>query len=242
VFDFTCGGLILQVDCSIFMSTFETSSMRSVIAPKFHNGEDFVHGLGDVPLSRIIFDPWPGTATEEDLLRLVEGDTLCELVDGTLVEKPVGYEKSLIAKAIAHALENFVRPRKLGLVAGADATLRLTSGSIRLPDVSFISVSDLPGGKRPKVKVPRLPITIAVEVISEGNTRSEMRRKSREYFESGSKLIWLIYPKSQTIAVFESLSEEPTRILSKDEILDGGSVLPGFSMSVSEVFRISDFE
>src|SRR5271165_418089 len=92
------------------------------------NGE-LLHALGDIPSSRVILDPWPGTATEEDLLHFVERDTLCELVDGTLVEKPVGYEESLIALAIAQALRTFVRPRKLGIVSGPDATLRLSSGS-----------------------------------------------------------------------------------------------------------------
>ena len=53
---------------------------------------------GLVLLSRIRFDPWPGTATEADLLRFVERDKrLCELIDGTLVEKPVGWEESAIA-------------------------------------------------------------------------------------------------------------------------------------------------
>jgi Uma2 family endonuclease len=204
--------------------------------------DDLAHKLGDIPMSRIILDPWPGTATEEDLLHFVERDRLCELVDGTLVEKPVGYEESLIAKAIAFALETFVRPRKLGIVAGPDATLRLASGTIRLPDVSFVSVADLPGGKRPKVKVPRLPISLAIEVISEGNTRPEMRRKSREYFESGSRLVWLVYPKTKTVAVFDQPSEEPSRILNDGESIDGGSVLPGFSMTLSDIFKVSDFE
>ena len=46
---------------------------------------EWLHSLGDVPLERIIFDPPPGTATEEDLLRLVERDKrLCELIDRVL--------------------------------------------------------------------------------------------------------------------------------------------------------------
>jgi Uma2 family endonuclease len=214
------------------MSTIKTSP-----------GDEFLHKLGDIPISRVILDPWPGTATEEDLLHFVERDMLCELVDGTLVEKPVGYEESLIALAIAQALRAFVRPRKLGIVSGPDATLRLRSGSIRLPDVSFVSASDLPGGKRPKgVKVPMFPIALAVEVISEGNSREEMRRKNREYFESGSKLVWLVYPITRTVAVFDGPTEEPARILSGDEKLDGGDVVPEFTMSLTDVFDISDFE
>jgi hypothetical protein len=74
-------------------STKQLQRPRIAVAPKFDNGEEWHHGLGDVPLSRIIFDPWPGTATEEDLLLMVERDKrLCELIDGTLVEKPPGLD------------------------------------------------------------------------------------------------------------------------------------------------------
>ena len=66
--------------------------------PRFHpprhfdNAAEWLHSLGDVPPERILFDPRPGTATEADLLLLVERDKrLCELIDGTLVEKPVGF-------------------------------------------------------------------------------------------------------------------------------------------------------
>ena len=63
---------------------------RFVPPRRFNNGAEWLHALGDVPLKRIIFDPWPGTATEADLLRLLEHDKrLCELVEHTLVEKPV---------------------------------------------------------------------------------------------------------------------------------------------------------
>ncbi len=214
------------------------------LQPRFDNAQEWHDSLGDVPLRRIIFDPLPGTATEQDLLTLVEGDNkrLCELVDGTLVEKPVGFEESLIALAIAFALDVFVRERKLGIVVGPDATLRMSVGNIRLPDVSFISINDLPGGKRPKDKVPRLPPTFAIEVISESNTAAEMHQKKLEYFASGSTLVWLIYPKTKSIEVFDAPTEVPVQSLSGADVLDGGAVLPGFSMPLSEVFHISDFE
>ena len=82
---------------------------RFVPPRRFNNGAEWLHALGDVPLKRIIFDPWPGTATEADLLRLLEHDKrLCELVEHTLVEKPVGTWESyiaarLVARLIAYA-------------------------------------------------------------------------------------------------------------------------------------------
>src|ERR1700727_356976 len=84
---------------------------------KFANAAEWHHALGDVPLERIIVDPPPGTATEADLLRLVERDKrLCELIDGTLVEKPMGFWEGQIAAQLIGMLVNFVNPRGLGSI------------------------------------------------------------------------------------------------------------------------------
>src|SRR5438552_2114645 len=78
---------------------------------RYRNVADLVHALGDIPLERIICDPSPGTATEADLLRRVELEKqLCELVNGTLVEKPMGLIESLIAARLIKALLMFVEP------------------------------------------------------------------------------------------------------------------------------------
>jgi Uma2 family endonuclease len=224
------------------MSTLTSSSPHAVTAPRFDNGEEFLHSIGDVPMSRVIFTPLPGTATEQDLLRFVEKDKrLCELIDGTLVEKPVGFEESQIGMNLGTALSNFVRPRKLGMIAGSDATIRMASGRIRLPDVSYVSYADIPGGIVPRESVPLIPPTIAAEVISETNTRAEMRQKIREYFASGSRLVWLIYPKTKTVSVFDSDSDEPSRILLGNEVLDGGNVLDGFVISLADLFDVYTF-
>ena len=210
-----------------------------VPAAKFDNGQQWIESLGDVPLSRVIFDPWPGTATEADLLRYVDGDDkrLCELVDGTLVEKPVGFDEGQIGSTLGRALGNFVEPRRLGAVAGADATLRMASGRIRLPDVSFVARADVPADYRRGTPVPRLPPTLAVEVLSEGNTAAEMRQKRREYFDSGLKLVWIVDPPTRTVAVYIGPTPEPDRTLTEADRLDGGDVLPGFTILIADLFR-----
>ncbi len=206
---------------------------------RFPHLAEWLHSIGDVAPERVVTDPAPGTATEQDLLRLVDGDSLVELIDGTLVEKPVGSKESLIALNLAVALVNFVRPRKLGVVYGPDATLKMKSGRVRLPAVTFVSRDDLPGGAAPEIAVPTLTPTLAVEVISAANTPREMKQKAKEYFESGSKLVWMLYPKTRTVAVFEQLQDEPTRTLAESDVLDGGAVLPGFQVNVADLFATS---
>src|SRR4051812_31291501 len=136
---------------------------------RFENAAEWLRALGNVPLERIIFDPWPGTATEADLLRFVERDNrLCELIDGTLVEKPVGFLEAAIAMDLGTDLNNFVRANNLGVVAGADCTMRMASTRrVRLPDVSFVSRERLP---RPGEAIPTLAPDLAIEVLSESNT------------------------------------------------------------------------
>jgi len=204
---------------------------------KYDTAADWLHDLGDVPLERIIMNPWPGTATVKDLLLLVERDKrLCELMDGTLVEKPVRYLESLIAGWLITELNNFVGPRNLGYVSGEAGMIRMISGHVRLPDVAFVSIDQLPGGTLPLEPIPTLPPTLAVEVLSETNTKAEIQQKLKEYFESGTKLAWIIDPPTRTIAVFQQFSDQPDRMLHEGDILDGGSVLPGFSVEVSRFF------
>ncbi len=115
-----------------------TASQDPTVSPmrRFANAAEWLHSLGDVPLERIIVDPPPGTATEADLLRLVERDKrLCELIDGTLVEKPMGFWEGQIAARLIVLLSNFADPRDLGSVLRRTARCAWRSGHIRLPDV-----------------------------------------------------------------------------------------------------------
>jgi Uma2 family endonuclease len=213
--------------------TTATAPPRFVPPRRFDNGAEWLRAFGGVPLERIIFDPWPGTATEADLLLFVERDKrLCELIDGTLVEKPVGYWEGVIAQELGRHLGNHVRPLELGAVSGADSTMRMTSGRVRLPDVGFTSRDRLPKTLDP---IPTLAPDLAVEVLSESNTKDEIDQKLQEYFQSGTRLAWIIDPPTRTVAVYHRPGE-PTRVLAESETMDGEHVLPGFALPIAELF------
>ncbi len=203
----------------------------------YRTAAEWWEALGQVPLERIVFNPLPGTATEEDVVRLDDHeDRLCELIDGTLVEKTMGYEESLIAMEIGRLLGNFVKPRKLGLVSGEAGMMKILARRIRIPDVAFVSRQRLPGGEIPKRPVPQLVPDLAVEVISESNTRKEMDNKLREYFAAGTRLVWYVDPPSRTVEIYTS--PESSVRLGMDDMLTGGEVLPGFAVRVAEVFDL----
>jgi Uma2 family endonuclease len=204
----------------------------------YRNAAEWLHALGNVPLDRIIFNPLPGTATEEDLLQFVEREKrLCELIDGTLVEKPMGLAEGMIAMRLGAHLTLYCDAQQLGIVAGADSTLRMrSSGRIRLPDVLFISFDRLPDRVLPPERIPTIAPDLAVEVLSESNTTAEIAQKLREYFQSGTKLVWIVDPPTRTIAVYHS-PDGPTRVLTETDLVDGETVVPGFSLHVSDLFR-----
>jgi Uma2 family endonuclease len=189
--------------------------------------------LDDIPPERIRLHPTPGTATERDLLK-PEG-RLCELVDGILVEKAMGYDESLLTVELLAAIHTFVKRHRLGEVTGPDGTIRLMPGLVRIPDIAFISRERLPRKGEPRQPIPELAPDLAVEVLSRSNTKKEMARKLREYFDVGVRLVWIINTHDRSALVHTS----PTRKVKLDESqnLDGGDVLPGFTLSLRELFE-----
>src|SRR5690348_12773496 len=106
---------------------------------------DLLERLGNVPPDRVWFRPVPGTATEQDVIDIeARYNRLCELVDGVLVEKTAGYFESRLALLLGHFIEDFLEENDLGLVLGADGTLRLMPGLVRIPDLSFVSWDKVP--------------------------------------------------------------------------------------------------
>ncbi len=192
--------------------------------------------LGDVPPERIRWRPLPGTATEQDVIAAWEGPErrLCELVDGVLVEKVMASQESLFAIEIARLMGNFVRERDLGVLLGEAGLLQMMPGLVRAPDVSFISWARIPGEEFGSKPIGAYVPDLAVEVISPGNTKKELQRKMRDYFVAGTRLTWLVYPKTQTALVYVSPTD--FRRVPKTGSLDGGDVLPGFTLPLAAIF------
>lgn len=200
---------------------------------------DLVQHLGEVPLERIRAFPPPGTATEEDVLQSKSRyNRICELIEGVLVEKTVGYLESMLAVILGSYLETHVRQHDLGIVLGADGTLKILPDQVRIPDVCFIRWERFPGGKLPEKPIPALAPDLAVEVLSRGNTPGEMKRKLHDYFRSGVRLVWYIDPETRTAEIFTS-PEERT-VIDQQGVLDGGEVLPGFQVPLGDLFGRAD--
>ena len=191
--------------------------------------------LPGIPGYRILRDPAPGTATIEDVVRLLHREhRLCELIDGTLVEKPMGTRESFLAITIARLIGNYVAERDLGLVGGADGPYRMLQGNVRYPDVSFVPWGALPDGELPEDAIWAVVPSLAVEVLSESNTHEEMVQKSIELFDLGTQVMWLIDPATSTAEVWRP-GDAPQQ-LARADLLDAAPALPGFTLPLADVF------
>jgi Uma2 family endonuclease len=135
---------------------------------------------------------------------------------------------------LSYFIERYLETNPLGMVLGPDGTLNILSSVVRAADVSFISLQRFPGGELPKKPIPALVPDLAVEILSKSNTKAEMKRKLREYFEAGVKLAWLIDPPTRAAEVYHA-PEKPIHLPS-DGVLVGEGVLPGFELPLEELF------
>lgn len=228
------------VDGVFVVKAIDRDTLRSLLdqfVPGTETLADVIDRLGGVSLDRILWHPFPGTATEADVLRLLDGEPkrLVELVDGVLVEKAMGQREGFLAATLIGFLWTFLRAHKLGVVGAPDTLMRLQPGQDRLPDVSFTAWENLPTADAHMQRVGRYAPDLAVEILSPNNTRKEIERKRREYFTAGTKLVWIVDPDARAVAVFTDPNTHT--VLTEADTLDGGTVLPGFILPLADLFN-----
>jgi Uma2 family endonuclease len=159
----------------------------------------------------------------------------CELVRGELIMmSPAGYAHGSIAGRITRALGDFVEPRGLGDVLGAEPgfVLARDPDTVRAPDVAFVRSERVPREK-PRGFFEGAP-DIAVEVLSPDDRAGEVNAKVHEWLQAGSRIVWVVDPETETVSVWRSRTD--IVVLGTSDTLSGGDVLPGFSLPVAQVF------
>ena len=178
------------------------------------------------------------TAIVEPLSLEPEGDVLYEVVDGRTVElPPMGAYESDIANFLAELLNDHARGGRLGrafveLLFQIDVARDLK----RRPDLAFVSATRWPYRKRvPRGEAWDMIPNLAVEVVSKSNTGEEILAKLEDYFQTGTELVWVVYPSARQVYAYTSTTE--VRILAEPANLDGANVLPGFQLSLNRLFE-----
>jgi Uma2 family endonuclease len=173
--------------------------------------------------------------TDKELETLPKDGHIYELLDGDLISIPGNATHSAISVRIGAALFDSAEARGLGIVCGANTGFRLAEDLLLSPDVSFVSKERLKKIRVAPDKFLAGAPDLVVEVLSPSDRMMQVNRKLDRYFEHGTRLAWLVNWPKQQVHIYTADSIES--LTNLDEILTGGSVLPGFKCKLRKIFQ-----
>ncbi|NJK74661.1 MAG: Uma2 family endonuclease [Oscillatoriales cyanobacterium RU_3_3] len=179
--------------------------------------------------------------TDAEFMALDRDGHRYELVNGELIDMGnSGAKHGYICSILMILLGGYVRLQNLGAMFDSSTAFKMKSGNKRSPDISFMAKERLQGlDDLPDGFLEGAP-DLAVEILSPSNTVEEIDRKLIEYFDNGSRLVWVVHPKQKYVLVYRS-AEEPDRLLKSADSLDGEEIVPGFTLSVADLFQKLNF-
>jgi Uma2 family endonuclease len=158
-----------------------------------------------------------------------------ELLRGVIYAVPTGTPlHAWIIARIVHLLHLFLDTNPLGFAFGDSIQYDLPNGDSFIPDASFISSQRYPTLPDKFTDAPDL----AIEVASPSNSERGLLDKVESYLESGTRRVWIVYPEAKIIDAF-CLTPDGNLLKQKyrfDESIDGEDILPGFRMTVRDLF------
>lgn len=167
----------------------------------------------------------------EAFLRLPENaDHDFEYIGGRIVEVVSNNYSSELAILIATYIGIYLLKNRIGRLTGADGGYWV-SGERYIPDVGFIHYARQPEPSHEAYN-PNPP-DLAVEVLSPTNDDEKMRIKVTNYLLAGT-WVWVVDPIEQKVEVYQP--GVPVKVLYLNDTLDGGDVLPGFSLALKDIF------
>ncbi len=149
---------------------------------------------------------------------------------------PAGSRHGMIALRMGRILSDFVEPRGLGIILGAETGFRVASNpdTVLAPDAAFITKSRV-GDSLPDSYFPGAP-DLAVEVLSPNDRAGEMFAKVQDWLNAGCASVWVVDPKTQTVTVYGA--DRKAVMFTSADVLTGGDLLPGFSAPVAGIFTM----
>ena len=183
----------------------------------------------------------PGQLITADILPSISAELKmqgrrCELVRGELrTMSPASDQHGQVANEIAYHLNVAVRSQELGVVFIGETgfVVGREPDSVLVPDVSFVRADRIKEVGVTRKYFPEAP-TLAIEVVSPNDVAENVHAKAKMWIEAGCQAVWLLWPDSQTVTDYRSL--ENIRVLTAEQTLEGGDVVPGFAVPVGDLF------
>ena len=181
----------------------------------------------------------PALMTADEFLEMepVPGSRY-ELIRGVLTEKDVGtgHPHAITLVRTISPLFQYTEATDYGEVLAGEPGYRLETNpdTVRCPDIAWFAPGRIPPGT---VGFPELTPDLCVEVASPSNTRSDrlLSDKAQMWLDFGAREVWVLNPEDTTVTRYRP--DRPPVILNEDDVLDGEELLPGFSVSVWQLFR-----
>lgn len=174
--------------------------------------------------------------TADELLAMPDDGYRYELVKGELLKMaPTGDEHGDVTMELAGSLHQYVKKNNLGKIYAAETGFKLESDpdTVRAPDIAFVARERIEKTGRLRGFRSGAP-DLVVEVLSPGDRVSKVERKVAEWLGGGARMVWVVSPKLRTVTVYHSLTDIIT--LTERDRLDGGEVVPGFQIEVTDIF------
>lgn len=145
-----------------------------------------------------------------------------------------GAEHARLALRIGRLLDVHASQTGCGVAFGElGCLLSRDPDTVRGPDAAFISRERYETVGRTKKYWPGSP-DLAVEVISPNDTFHEVQEKTLEWIAAGAVAVLVLDPDERTATVYRAGGE--AHVYGEGEALDLGDAVPGFSLSVAELF------
>jgi len=163
-------------------------------------------------------------------------DKRFELINGEIYEvnapSPI---HNFVGSMFVRRIGGYLDDHDIGYVFGDAVSYTLSNGDELIPDVSFLSKQ-----RQPLPLPDRFYIApdLAIEIFSPSNRERDMLEKVESYLESGTILVWVVYPARQVVYVYRRNQDDSLNLRKVDVngSLDGEDVLPGFSLAIKTIF------
>ena len=172
--------------------------------------------------------------TAQQLSELSDDGARYELVEGVLrTMTPAGGEHGRTGARLLVRMGAFVERERLGEVFTAETgfLLRRNPDTVRAPDVAFVRTE-----RAAQTRVPGFPALapdLVAEVVSPSDRAVEITGKALAWLDAGVRLVWVVDPQNRTVTVHRP---DGTTVLRGRDQLNGEDVLPGFVLSLAELW------
>ncbi len=113
----------------------------------------------------------------------------------------------------------------------SEVGMKMASENFRIPDLAYFTAEQHFTAIKGQHPIPQL----AIEFLSKSESAEEIDEKINDYFSSGVKIVWYIYPKTEKIYIYTS--PKTVQILQGDDVCSASPVIPDFRFKTKDIFK-----